>query len=180
MNSHARAPAALSQRRERLVLRGIALFEGLKGIAALALAFGLLELVRHDIRRIALALIGHYHLDPAGYPGLLLQLSEVVRNADFRLILALAIAYAALRFTEGYGLWFDRAWAEWLAATSGALYMPFEVVHLLHKATPLNVIVLLANVATVAFMTSCLRRRGKARPDVAAEPASPSPAQPAT
>ena len=37
-----------------------------------------------------------------------------------------AAAYSIVRFVEAYGLWRARAWAEWFALISGALYVPFE------------------------------------------------------
>ena len=55
-------------------LDAIAIFEGVKGIAAIAASFGLLGLAHHDVRAIAYALIGHFHLDPdAHYPRILLN-----------------------------------------------------------------------------------------------------------
>jgi len=165
----------LERRRERATLRAIAIFEGVKGVAALAAAFGLLELVHHDTRRIAWALIGHYNLDPNGhYPGLLLHYAEVLQNANFRMIFFLAIVYATVRIAEGYGLWRDRAWAEWLAAASGALYIPFEAEHLLHRTTLVNAVVLLANIATVAFMVWRLWNRMKAKRAGALAASTPS------
>jgi uncharacterized membrane protein (DUF2068 family) len=60
---------------------------------------------------------------------------------------------------EGYGLWKDRAWAEWLAAVSGAVYLPIELSHLIGSATPINAAVLASNVAVVAYMVIRLLRR---------------------
>jgi len=154
----------LARRRERGALRAIALFESVKGVAALAASFGVLELVHHDTRRLAWALIGHYGLNPLGhYPSLLLHYADVLQDANLRNLLLLAWGYAAIRLLEGYGLWRDRAWAEWLAALSGALYVPFELQHLLHQPTLINAGVLLANVAVVAFMAWRLWQRMRAR-----------------
>ncbi|MDB5804322.1 MAG: hypothetical protein JWN73_1644 [Betaproteobacteria bacterium] len=158
------ADPPLKRTRERATLRAIAIFEGVKGVAALAAAFGLLSLVHHDTKRIALALIGHYNLNPDGrYPGMLLHYAEVLQNANFRMIFFLAVVYATVRIAEGYGLWRDRAWAEWLAALSGALYIPFEIEHLMHRTNAINAVVLLANIATVAFMVWRLWNRMKAK-----------------
>ncbi|HEY4371989.1 MAG TPA: DUF2127 domain-containing protein [Burkholderiales bacterium] len=180
MSTHTPPQPPLTRARERAALRLIAIFEGVKGVSALALAFGLLQLVHHDTRRIAWALIGHYNLNPEGhYPGLLLHYADVLQNANFRMIFGLAIFYAVVRISEGYGLWRDRAWAEWLAALSGALYVPFELEHLLHKTSLLNGVVLLANIATVAFMVWRLWQRQKAkqaaRAGVAAPPGAARP-----
>ena len=141
----------------------IALFEAVKGLAAMAASLGLLSLVHHDVRALAYALIGHFHLDPdAHYPRMLLDSAEVLASANLRQVLLIAWGYAALRLTEAYGLWRDRAWAEWLAALSGAVYLPVELSHLLSHATAINALVLLGNVAVVAYMVLRLWQRRQA------------------
>jgi uncharacterized membrane protein (DUF2068 family) len=141
-------------------LRAIACFEGLKGFAALAASIGLLTLAHQDVRALAYALIGHFHLDPqAHYPQMLLDEAAVLANSNLRQIVIFAWAYAGIRFLEGYGLWKDRAWAEWLAATSGAVYLPWELNHLVQHATVINEIVLTGNIAVVVYMVIRLRRR---------------------
>jgi len=153
----------------RKALETIAAFEGIKGIAAIAASFGLLSLAHHDVRAMAYALIGHFHLDPdAHYPRILLDQASMLANANVRQTVLLAWAYAALRFTEGYGLWRDRAWAEWLAAVSGAVYLPLELRHLVAHTTGINAIVLLGNVAVVAYMVVTLIRRRNQKVSVAA------------
>jgi uncharacterized membrane protein (DUF2068 family) len=71
----------------------------------------------------------------------------------------MACGYAAIRFSEGYGLWKNRAWAEWLAAGSGAIYIPIEISHLLKHASIINIAVLTTNLAVVAYMIYRLRWR---------------------
>jgi uncharacterized membrane protein (DUF2068 family) len=141
-------------------LHAIALFEGVKGIAAITASFGLLSLAHHDVRAMAYALIGHFQLDPdAHYPRILLNDATLLANVNLRQAVLLAWAYAAIRLTEGYGLWKDRALAEWLAAVSGAVYLPLELSHLMAHLTAINGIVLAGNIAVVAYMVVRLRRR---------------------
>lgn len=145
---------------ETKTLHAIACFEALKGIAALAASVGLLSLAHHDVRAMAYALIGHFHLDPdAHYPKILLDDAALLANSNVRQVVLLAWGYAGIRLLEAYGLWKDRAWAEWLAALSGTVYLPWELNHLLQHTTVINGIVLLGNVAVVAFMVARLRRR---------------------
>ena len=63
-----------------------------------------------------------------------------------------ACIYSGLRFAEGYGLWNAKAWAEWIALVSGAVYLPFEIYKLAHRVTPLHAAIFLVNLAIVAFM----------------------------
>ena len=153
---------------EKKALHAIACFEGVKGVAAIAASFGLLSLAHHDLRALAYALIGHFHLDPdAHYPRMLLNEATMLANANVRQAVLLAWVYAAIRLAEGYGLWRDRAWAEWLAAVSGAVYLPLELSHFSIHATAMNAIVLIGNVAVVAYMVFRLWRRRNQKASVA-------------
>jgi uncharacterized membrane protein (DUF2068 family) len=59
--------------------------------------------------------------------------------------------YATFRLVEAYGLWRMRAWAEWFAILSGAIYLPIEVQSLIRHTSFLREAVLLTNVFIVAF-----------------------------
>lgn len=146
----------------RRALHAIALFEAIKGLAALAACLGLLELLHHDAHHLALALLWRFHLDPQmHYPELLLHYADLLNGIDLRTMAPVAIAYIAVRWLEAYGLWKEKAWAEWLAALSGAIYIPLEVAHLVHRPSLINAGVLLANIGVVGFMTFQLYRRLK-------------------
>jgi len=144
----------------RRTLRAIALFEALKGLVALIAVVGLVDLMHHDVRHLALALIGHFHADPAGhYPSILLHYADLLPRANMHALTLLAIAYISARLVEAYGLWHDRAWAEWLAALSGGIYVPFELNHFLHQTTLINGGVLSINVGIVGFLLFALWQR---------------------
>ena len=129
-------------------------------MAAVAASIGLVSLAHHDVQALAYALIGHFHLDPAAhFPQVLLQDASWLANANLRQAVLLAWAYAAIRLLEGYGLWKDRSWAEWLAALSGAIYLPLECRHLAQHTTLVNAGVLAGNVMVVAYMVARLWRR---------------------
>ena len=146
----------------RRALRGIALFECIKGVAALAALAGILDLMHRDVRHLAVTLIGRFGLNPnAHYPSLLLHYADLLPNANVTLLVILATGYIALRFAEAWGLWYDRAWGEWLGALSGGLYIPFELRHLELRPGWINAAVLTGNVFVVVFLVYrlWLRRR---------------------
>jgi len=67
-----------------------------------------------------------------------------------------------VRLAEAYGLWNDRAWAEWLCALSGGLYIPLELRHLLHQPSITSGAVLTGNVFVVGLLAYHLwQRRGR-------------------
>jgi len=65
---------------------------------------------------------------------------------------SIAFAYAALRFTEAYGLWNARTWAEWVAFVSGTLLLPLEVRQLFRGITFFRCALLVGNLAIVCYM----------------------------
>jgi len=72
-----------------------------------------------------------------------------------------AAAYSALRFIEAFGLLRGRAWAEALAAGSGAVYVPFELAGFVHQPTTLRATLLVANAVVVLVMVSAFFQRRK-------------------
>lgn len=147
---------------ERRALRAIAVFEAIKGIAALAAVIGLLDLIHHDLRRLAMELIGHFNLNPeAHYPSVLLHYADLLPGVNLRLLVLIAFGYILVRELEAYGLWNDRAWGEWLGALSGGLYIPFEIDHLVHRPSIINAAVLAGNIFVVSFLVYQLSRKRK-------------------
>jgi uncharacterized membrane protein (DUF2068 family) len=65
---------------------------------------------------------------------------------------AIAITYAILRFAEGYGLWRQRAWGEWLAIVSGCVYLPFEIYKVIRRSNQLHWAVLGINILVVLYI----------------------------
>ena len=138
---------------KRRALRAIAVFEAIKGIAALAAIIGVLDLMHRDVRHLAMELIGRFGLDPdARYPSLLLHYADLLPGTNVRSLVLLALGYILVRLLEAYGLWNDRAWAEWLGALSGGPYIPFEIGHLMHRPSVISAVVLVGNVFVVSFL----------------------------
>ena len=148
----------------RRALRAIAVFEALKGIAALAAIAGVLDLMHHDVRHLALELIGRFRMNPDGrYPSILLHYADLLPGADVRSLLWLGFGYILLRVLEAYGLWNYRVWGEWIGALAGGLYIPFELAHLVHRPSLISAAVLAGNVLVVGFLAYQLwRRRSRA------------------
>jgi len=140
-------------------VRAVALFEAAKGLLVLLTGFGALSFFRHDTQHLAEQLISHLHLNPARhFPRVFLDAAADLANAHLWMLATVAATYSAVRFTEAYGLWFGRRWAEWFAAISGGIYIPLEVYELLHRPTWLACGALAANVAIVGLMIFALRR----------------------
>lgn len=152
--------ALSSKRVDYPALRLIAAFEALKAIAVIAAGFGLLTLLHTNLQAMAETWIAHFHLNPASrYPVIFLSLAARVGDTQLWMLAAGAAAYASLRMAEAYGLWRDRAWASWLGALSGAIYVPIELYELIERVTALRVATFAINLAIVAYLLLRLRAR---------------------
>jgi uncharacterized membrane protein (DUF2068 family) len=136
----------------------VALAEAAKGALVLAVGFGLLLLIHRDLQGFAERLVSHAHLNPAAhYPRIFIEASNHLTDGRLLLLAAGATTYALVRFTEAFGLWHGRPWAEWFAALSGGIYVPFELYELHERVTWLGGAALVVNLVVVAFMLYCLR-----------------------
>jgi uncharacterized membrane protein (DUF2068 family) len=88
---------------------------------------------------------------------------ENAANTQLWLIAALVVVYALVRFLEAYGLWRSRAWAEWVAAVSGTIYIPFEVYEISRGLSSIKVAALVLNIAIVAYICYALWRSSRNR-----------------
>jgi len=146
-------------------LRTIALVEAAKGAIVLVIGFGLLSFLGRDAEQYAELVVNRLHLNPANhYPQIFIHAMADVTDSGLWMLAGLAALYSFIRFVEAYGLWHQRRWAEWLAALSGAVYVPVEIYEIAHRASWLKVGALLINLAIVAYMVWLLtenRRRAR-------------------
>jgi uncharacterized membrane protein (DUF2068 family) len=139
-------------------LRGIASFELAKGLVVLLAAIAVLFLVHRDPWDIADGLLRLLHISPDGhFAQRFLDWADTLTDAKLWAIAGVALAYSVLRFLEAYGLWYARAWAEWIALISGSLYLPYEIYRLIHRQSLLHVSILTINLAIVLYMAYLLK-----------------------
>jgi uncharacterized membrane protein (DUF2068 family) len=134
-------------------------FEAAKGLLVLVAGLGLLEMIHHDLQTAAGELVAHLHLNPAShYPRIFLELMARTTNRRMAWLAVGAALYAILRFVEAWGLWRERRWAEWLAALSAAIYIPFEIRSLLRHLNGLAAGAMIINLLVVYVMLQALRQ----------------------
>ncbi len=139
----------------RAGLRTVAFVEALKGVLALVGAYVFIRLIRHDVDfgEAAEHVLFFFHISPRHrLTQQFLNAADKVSSTSIAMILGIAIAYATLRFIEGYGLWRQRVWAEWLAIVSGCLYIPLEVYKLVRHPNQLHWLILTINILVVLYI----------------------------
>jgi uncharacterized membrane protein (DUF2068 family) len=148
-------------------LRVVAVYEAAKGVLALVFGSSLLSVLhlRLDMQELAIHLAEHYHLNPASdLSRLFVETATKLDGRDLWTLTLLTGLYVVLRFTEAWGLWLARSWAEWLTALSGGVYIPFIIVELLRHPTWWTVSLLIMNIAVICFMAYCLLSKNATRP----------------
>lgn len=143
-------------------VRVVAYFEAAKGLFILAAAAGLFSLVHKDVSAVAASLLEHAHLNPAArYPQIFLDAAANLNDSRLLMLAAGALIYSLVRLVEAYGLYLERPWAEVLAALSGAIYVPFEIMGLVREASWHGVALLAVNLAIVWLMVRAMLQRKK-------------------
>jgi uncharacterized membrane protein (DUF2068 family) len=149
----------MSQRAHRpRGLMVIAAFKLLKGLALLAVAIGAHSLMHRDISAIAEHWVDFFRVDPSNH--YIHALLERFTNLDVNKLRNLSIGtyfYSALLLTEGVGLALRKRWAEYFTIIVTSSFIPLEIYELFRHATWVKVLLLLINVAVVAYLFFELR-----------------------
>ena len=153
---------AILRRPERVrFLKLIAIFKILQGVLLLALGFSLFFL---NSRTVWLEQISDWadeelllhHSRAVMY--LLNKLQDALAEGQLRVTGLLAFFYAAVLFTEGFGVYFQKRWAEFLMVFATGALIPLEVRHIWHRPTAAAIIILVVNCFIVWFLYRILRR----------------------
>ncbi len=106
-----------------------------------------------DPSDVAGAFLNYLHISPDHhFARMLMRLADRLSDIKIWHLIVVACIYSGLRFAEAYGLWRARAWGEWIALVSGAMYLPFELYKLADRVTAFHAAIFLINLAVVAFM----------------------------
>ncbi len=147
----------------------VAIFEAAKGLLVLAAGVGALSLLNRDASLIAEKLVRYLLLNPDGHlVHYLVERAGRITNRELVITAIISVLYSGTRFAEAYGLWKNRAWAEWLAVLGGMVYLPFEISAILHRATVLKFSLLGLNLLIVGYVARVLYVKRKARKATAA------------
>jgi uncharacterized membrane protein (DUF2068 family) len=135
------------------VLRAVATFEISKGLVVLAAGCGILMLLHKDTSEVAENLLRLLHISPDHrFARVFLAWADTLTDEKLWAVSGVALAYSTLRFVEAYGLWKARAWAEWVALISGAMYLPIEIREIIRRPNLFHTGLLVINLGVVLYM----------------------------
>lgn len=159
-----RDPHSATHGAVRASMRTIAFFEAAKGILVLLAAGIAVKFLHPDAQSAVEQFVTHFHLNPASHiPRIFLRAAAHITDTRLVLLAAGALAYAALRFAESYGLWRARHWGWMLGIFSAGIYLPFEIVELARRFTWTGVGLFALNIAIVVILWLGRTRHGATR-----------------
>ena len=142
------------------ILRLVAFFKLVKAALLIAAGIGILKLVHVNPAAQLDHWIARLGMDPASH--FINHAIQRVTNIPPRRIRELGIGtfiYAGLFLTEGLGLWLLKRWAEWFTVIVTGSLIPIEGYEIYRHPTAIKVLVLLINLAIVAYLVYRIRRR---------------------
>ena len=140
------------------LIRLIALFKLLKAASLIVVGFGVLKLIHADVATQLEHWVAMFGFDPGGR--MISQAIQKVTNlspARIREFGIVSFVYAGLFLTEGIGLWLLKRWAEWFTVVITSSLLPVEIYEVFHRLTPVKILVLIINVAVVAYLMHRIR-----------------------
>ena len=139
-------------------LRVIAIIKFLRGLGALVFGISLLAFYQ-DNYSISLVLSDQHVLRLKGTElyWLFSQLLPFIEQHILLFVMTLFLI-AAIRFSETFGLWFERRWGEWLALVTTLAYIPLELMILSEGIRPFPLAVLVVNLIISCYLFSLLKK----------------------
>ena len=148
-----------SRRPKSKTLFLIALFKLTKGILLLIVGLGALHLLHRDVAHTVAHWVDILRVDPGNrYVHRLLARVLSVTPRQLEAASAGTFIYSALLLTEGIGLMLRKRWAEYFTIISTAGLIPLEIYEIVHHVTAAKIVVLLINVAIVAYLVAQVRK----------------------
>jgi len=142
------------------ILRLIAIFKLLKAIALIAIGVGALRLLHRDVFITLQHWIVMSSLDPGNrWVERGIERASNLSHAKVRGLGIVSFIYAGLFLTEGIGLWLMKHWAEWFTIMITSSLVPVEIYELYRHPTATKILVLIINIAVVAYLIYRIRTR---------------------
>ena len=139
-------------------MRSVATFDAIVGFFVLALGMTFVWVMDEDLLVLIERALNYFHIGLShSLSQALFELAAQTSSQQMGLLGLILIAYAVMRLTEAYGLWYERRWGAKLAILVCGLSVPLEIYEEFAGVTLIKTLVLLVNVWIVMFMVKALR-----------------------
>jgi uncharacterized membrane protein (DUF2068 family) len=143
-------------------VRAILTYKFVKAVLQVAAAIVLFYGARHGLTASLVRFADHLrHHAVTAWSNILVQALDRFLHARHSILFTAyaALADAVLSAVEGYALWRGYAWGEWLVVGTTASLIPFEIYALTRHLRAGRVILLVLNLAIVAYLVNRARQR---------------------
>ena len=141
-----------------MLLRLIAIFKFLKAALLIGLSFGVFRMMHQDIGMRVEHWVEAMHMDPGNrHVAMLLARLANLSPAQVKRLGLVGLLYGGLFLVEGTGLWLQRRWGEWATVVITGLLVPVEIYEIVQHPNVVKVLVLIVNVAVVAYLVYRIR-----------------------
>ena len=142
----------------------IAAFKLSQAALFIAIGVGALRLVGKDIGDLLTRLAEHLHFtSEPRFIDFILEKSSLVNDHMLRRIGAVGFIYAGLDLIEGFGLYLEKTWAEYLTLAITASFLPWEIFEVLRRVTWIRSGLLTVNALVVFYLLKMVIERGRER-----------------
>ena len=127
-------------------------------IRLIVLGMSALHLLHKDVASVADHWVKVLGLDPDNryVDGALQKVANLTPDKIRNLGIG-SFIYAGLFLTEGIGLWMVKRWAEWFSVIITSSLVPVEVYQIYLRPSPIKILVLILNIAVVAYLVYRIR-----------------------
>ena len=134
----------------------------LKGLLLLIVGIKLLTLLDKDVALWFSDFIERHRIDAENhYVHSIIEKLAGVNNNKLIAFSTGAFLYAALQFTEGVGLWFEKRWAEVLTVIATSLLVPVELYEIYERFTWVRAAILIINLFVIWYLATRLKDEKK-------------------
>jgi uncharacterized membrane protein (DUF2068 family) len=146
-------------RRERTwTVRLIAIDKLSKGTILILVALRMLTLLGQDVHEWAVEFVSRHGIDVGNrYAQLVLERLIGVGTKQLITWSSVALVYSLVLFVEGFGLWYQKRWAEYITAIGTALLIPLELYEIYERFTWIRMAIIVVNVFIVWYLSTRLR-----------------------
>lgn len=118
-----------------------------------AVGVGALRLMHKDIDDVISHVGDLLRFNPESrFVNFLYDRASLINDPLLKRIGAMAFSYAGVSLVEGIGLYFEKAWAEYLTLAITASFLPWEVFEMFHRFTLVRVGLLLVNALVFGYL----------------------------
>jgi uncharacterized membrane protein (DUF2068 family) len=142
------------------LIKLIVVFKYIKGVLLIAVALGAHHLLNHDMSDFAEHLVDSFRVDPNNhYIHIVLEKLTFLSRKQLEALSLGSFFYAAIVLTEGTGLALHKRWAEYFTIIATGSFLPLEVYELAHRVTPIKIVVMLINLAILAYLIARVMKK---------------------